>query len=468
MRKTLSAGGARPASAVVPAVRSDLPPTAIYGGATAPDLHRLPSGGLLPILARPAPTLGQVTSLHRDDRCPGVLRMHHAADGYVARIRIPGGRLDAAAWTALAAIARDGDGHLHLTSRGNLQVRGLAADAGPVVAGQLDAVGLGPSASHDRVRNLLASPLAGRVAGRFSFGTAIADTLAAVLARPELSDTALSGKFLFGLDDGSGDILQHAPDLGGIWRSDAVTELIIGGTASGIVCPAAELPEVLASLAVTFLAGGAATWRITGNPAARDALHAAAQDMCAGMELLPAPTTITATITATGPHRALAPEPVAQPLVGWIEQTDGRVTLNAVCELARIDARLAEFLGAIECPTSISPERVIGIHDLRDTQAEQVVRVLAPMGLIFDATSPWVYCTACIGAPGCARSCAPVQQDLSAAIAAQSVRREPQHWVGCDRACGWNQRDLLVTATADRYLDHHPDRGISTAAHTEN
>lgn len=55
-----------------------------------------------------------------------------------------------------------------------------------------------------------------------------------------------------------------------------------------------------------------------------------------------------------------------------------------------VPARLAEFLGAIERPSTISAGRVIGLHELTEGMAEQVVRVLAPMGMVFDVESPWV------------------------------------------------------------------------------
>ena len=62
----------------------------------------------------------------RIDACPGALQTHPAADGALARVRVPGGLLTAAQLRVLAAAARQiGDGHLELTSRGNVQLRGL-------------------------------------------------------------------------------------------------------------------------------------------------------------------------------------------------------------------------------------------------------------------------------------------------------------------------------------------------------
>ena len=78
------------------------------------------------------------------------------------------------------------------------------------------------------------------------------------------------------------------------------------------------------------------------------------------------------------------------PRVGWIDTADGLVSLLAVVPDGVVPARLAEFLGAVERPSTVSADRVIGLHELTEPMAEQVVRVLAPMGMIFDAESPWV------------------------------------------------------------------------------
>jgi precorrin-3B synthase len=128
------------------------------------------------------------------DRCPGVLRLHEAADGLLARVRLPGGRIDARGLRAVATASRMGNWIVELTSRASLQIRGLADEG---VAAPLMAAGLLPSASHERVRNILASPLAGPAV----------DALVAELDRALCADPALArlpGRFLFAVDDGTG------------------------------------------------------------------------------------------------------------------------------------------------------------------------------------------------------------------------------------------------------------------------
>src|ERR687898_853780 len=94
----------------------------------------------------------------RADACPGALQTPAAADGALARVRVPGGSLSTGKLRVLAAAARDlGDGALELTSRGNVQLRGLAADATTELGDRLAAAGLLPSPTHETARNVLAS-----------------------------------------------------------------------------------------------------------------------------------------------------------------------------------------------------------------------------------------------------------------------------------------------------------------------
>lgn len=129
------------------------------------------------------------------DRCPGVLRLHEAADGLLARVRVPGGRITADQLRAIAAGARLGNGIVELTSRASLQIRGLRD--GAAIAPVLEAAGLLPSHTHERVRNILASPLADAAT------LAVVEELdSALCAAPDLA--GLSGRFLFAVEDGSG------------------------------------------------------------------------------------------------------------------------------------------------------------------------------------------------------------------------------------------------------------------------
>src|SRR3954463_12846964 len=126
----------------------------------------------------------------RADACPGALQTHAAADGGLARVRVPGGLLGADQLRVLVAAARDlGDGALELTSRGNLQLRGLADGAERELAERLAGAGLLPSATHERVRNVLASTLSGRTPGGFvDIRAWVAALDAGLCADPALAD----------------------------------------------------------------------------------------------------------------------------------------------------------------------------------------------------------------------------------------------------------------------------------------
>lgn len=387
------------------------------------------------------------------DRCPGIRRVHAAADGGLARLRFPGGRLQPTDWAALARIAADHGSDLHLTSRGNVQIRGVRDEA--LLHERVAQAGLLPSAAHDRVRNILASPMSGRLAGHHRLGDLPERLDAELLSRDDI--TALSGRFLFGFDDGSGDVLAHRPDLAAVaGHPDGLLRLHVRGRDTGIGTAIADAATVLVDAAAAFVRSAERQWRVPPVGELNDLVVVALSEHplttgragTTGESNSGVPVDEAGDPAGGGAHTAA----VEVPPVGWIDTDDGLVTLLAVVPFGEVPARLAEFLGAIDRPSTISAERVIGLHGLTEHMAEQVVRVLAPMGMVFDAASPWVEVTACTGLPGCSRSHADVRADVAESVRAGTLPvLGRQHWVGCERACGDTGAGERVTASPSGY-----------------
>ncbi|MBF6080493.1 precorrin-3B synthase [Nocardia cyriacigeorgica] len=383
------------------------------------------------------------------DSCPGVLRLHEAADGPLARVRVPGGRLDPHQVQALAAAAEElGDGNIELTSRGNVQLRQVR-DARELT-GRLEAAGLLPSHTHERVRNIVASPLSGRIGGLADVHPLVGSLDAGLRAAARLAD--LPGRVLFALDDGRGDVSALGPDIGAHAVGADEFAILLAGRDSGLRVSAADTADVLLAAAHGFLDLGSGHWRL-------HEIEDGAERLAESLGLTP-----------VSPRVDIETAP--PPPIGWLPQDNGLVALGAGIRLGSLPARTAEFLAAVERPLFITPWRSIVLTDLDEWPAEQVVRVLAPMGLIFDANSPWLQVTACAGRPGCAKSHTDVRADATAAV--ESGRVLPpdtttpttdsptpadqlpiagrQHWSGCDRHCGRPAGPVTdVTAGPDGY-----------------
>jgi precorrin-3B synthase len=361
------------------------------------------------------------------DACPGALQVHHAADGALVRVRTPGGMISAGQMATLAqASAAFGSATLELTARANVQIRGIrSTEATTAVAEAVTAAGLLPSATHERVRNIVASPLSGRIGGRVDVRGWVADLDAAIRAEPAL--VQLPGRFWFSVDDGRCDVSVLAADVGAYVLDDAVA-LLLAGRDTGVRLQLADVVETLVAVAVRFAKIRGKAWRVAelADPGV----------LLPGVTLSPAPLST-----------------VIAPPVGWIEQDDSRVALGAAVPLGVLSARVAEHLATIEAPLVITPWRSVLICDLNDAVADAALRVLAPMGLVFDENSPWLAISACVGSPGCSQSVADVRADAAAVAqtAGAGVPYQRRHYVGCERACGSLPTGEVLVATGDGY-----------------
>jgi precorrin-3B synthase len=373
---------------------------------------------------------GDLMARTRDrDACPGALQLHQAADGALARVRLPGGTLSAPQLEALArAAARFGSPAMELTSRGNIQLRAITDTA--AVAEIVAAAGLLPSQTHERVRNIVASPLSGRIGGIADIRRLVTELDEAIQSEPALAE--LPGRFMFGVDDGRADISGLAADAGAHFLDEATAALLLAGRDTGVRLSRPDVVPALIAVATRFAATRGKAWRV-----------AELTDSAPLIE----PFTPRSEPLATW-------DPVIRPPIGWLSQGDGRVTLGAGVPLGVLQARVAEYLAAIGAPLVITPWRSLLVCDLDESVADVALRVLAPMGLVFDEHSPWLTVSACTGSPGCEHSVADVRADATAALDGPAAGH--RHFVGCERACGSPPTGQVLIATGDGYRTRPP------------
>lgn len=358
------------------------------------------------------------------DRCPGVLRPHQAADGAMVRVRVPGGRTTGTALAALGRVAElYGSGLLQLTSRASLQLRGLPEVPSPDFEAAITAAGFLPSARHERVRNVVCSPLTGLFGGLADLTPRVGELDRAILADDAL--TALSGRFLFGLDDGRGDVVDLAPDLTYL-ATGPDHGLLLVGTDRGRPVSAEEAVPELMTLARSFACASAASsaWRVRDLPGWVDSLT--------GLRPIASREAPAVPLGAVGAHAS-----VAVPL-GLLTPDQ----LQAVTHVAR-DGLVV-----------LTPWRGLVIADGADR-----LDLLLSAGLVADPASAWASVSACVGAPWCAQGRVDTQA-LLRSVAGLSAAWPRTHVSGCERRCGapvTDHVDLVAPSRKDLLAAaHHP------------
>ncbi|WP_225801540.1 cobalamin biosynthesis protein CobG [Streptomyces sp. NK15101] len=383
----------------------------------------------MPPTPPPTPEPGEARIRDRGDACPGALRLHPADDGRLARLRLPAGRLTMRQAKVLARAAEAlGDGRISITSRGNAELRGLGEGCGAELAELLDGAGLLPSPTHERVRNIVASP----GAGLDGLGHADVQLWArgldtALCAEPRAA--SLSGRFLFLLDDGRGDVAGLGGDVSLIAGADGSVLLRLGSRFLRLA--AADAVRAALAAALAFLdaaeAAGTGAWRPRELPAGHVPDWAGALAR-AGITAEPVPV----------PPLPASPPPAPGPL--------GERALHVLAPLGRLTAARLRALADGADELRFTPWRGVVVVG---TSADRLPELEAH-GLVTRPDLPSVGVSACTGRPGCAKSLADVRTD------AGLVRRGglPVHYSGCERRCGHPHGtwvDVLATGD-DTYL----------------
>lgn len=345
------------------------------------------------------------TDRGRSDLCPGILKPFSAEDGAIIRLRAPGGRVEVATLARLAELSPAR--FVGLTSRGNLQVRALPEPVPAEVTDAVMATGLVPSPTHERVRNIVCSPLTGLDGGLADLRPLVTELDRRLCAEPELAD--LPGRMLFALDDGRGDVVTEPFDLAIVATSADRAEVRQRGHDFGLEVALDEAPAAVIALALEFQRRRSSfdpvPWHVREMP-----------------EPLPHPELVRLPAIQAGP----------QPRPGVVGDH-----LVVGVPLAQLTAEQLTALAEVTAEVVVTPWRSLVVPG-GATYAD----ALHAAGFTVDPADAWAAVSACTGAPGCARSTIatlPLAHEVVALL--DHAPRLPVHLVGCERRCGAPRRD---------------------------
>lgn len=328
--------------------------------------------------------------------CPGALRPMESGDGLVVRVRPHGGCLSPEEAQAIAEGARDhGNGLIDLTSRANLQIRGVRPESHGPLLQALAAHGLiDAEPALEARRNIIVTPL-GMGAERTET-LEIAHRLEAGLA----DGPDLPGKFGFAVDTARERVLAAAPADIRIER-DATGRLLVRaeGVQTGVLAAPSTAAALALRLAGWFVASGGV---VAGR--GRMARHLAAgvrpdAELCG--EARPVP----ATPLEVGPR--------AEGLL--VGAAFGQLEAQALAALARLGREIR-----------VTPWRMLLVVGAVD--------VPPVAGLTLHRGDPLLRMSACSGAPACPQALASTR-DLARFLAPFVPMGRHLHVSGCAKGC---------------------------------
>jgi precorrin-3B synthase len=341
--------------------------------------------------------------------CPSALRPMLSGDGLVVRLRPRGGRLSAEQAAGIAELARRcGNGLIDLTSRANLQIRGVRQETHQALVAGLDRLGLvDDDQAMEAQRNIVVAPFWSEGDDTQSLAIELEHALAGrVLGLPE--------KFGFAIDCGASCVLAHAPadiriergaDGGLIVRAD--------GAAAGRAVSKTEAVDNVLSLAKWFVASGGMRDR-RGRMAAHLAGGAMLPDALAGG---------------------------SKPASTSAAHNPGIYASGALVGLAfgQMQSETLAFLAGLKPGLRLTPWRMLLVEALREMPQHD--------GLVTRADDPLLRVVACTGAPACPEAHAETR-DLAMSLAPHLAPDTCLHISGCAKGCAHrNASDVTLVGT---------------------
>lgn len=411
--------------------------------------------------------------------CPGLFYGTPAADGFLVRLRTPGGILNAQQIQAIAVLLSQSDREvIQVTNRANLQLRAVQSAPTAELLKSLQAVGLAARQPQmDRLRNVMASPTAGIDRGEILDVSPWVRELDAYLQ--DCTELAgLPAKFSIGLDGGgrvgigtrspiSWEHRYNEIQLSAVEQDELPCfHLALGGDRvlydTSISIELGDCISVVAALAQVYLDYVQAHPQTSKPPRMKHLLRdwgvAAYLDRVNhqlapfsirlrphGELLKPLPSD---SYGHLGIHRQRQPDlyyvglglPLGQLT---IEQWLGLGTIATNCGQGQI---------------RLTPWQTILLPDLPQSRLDDVLQSLADLGLILPKHLVATAIVACAGKPGCLKALTHTQNH-ALALADYLTHHQPLdrpvniHLTGCPKSCAQSSpaEITLLGTTLDRH-----------------
>lgn len=374
--------------------------------------------------------------------CPGTLRPMLTGDGLLVRLHPPHNALTPDQLARVAELAaRHGNGQIEISGRGNLQLRGIRAEAHAALVDDLLAAGLVDEADGDGPNRLtLTSPLAGRAADELIDAAVLAEAV----ERAGRGVAGLPAKLSIVVDGGGALALDSfAVDL----RLRVVTAEAVAFGLPGDLWFAPVARDEVPVLTAQLLGGFVTVSRRSPDQIRRmrdlDPEGLATLATSCGLVPMAAP--------------AARPKPIT---IGLVAERDSQFALLAGLPFGRTGTDGLVRLGTLASDAGVreirlSPWRGFAFCGLRPDAAGVLQAALRSEGLVVEPDDPRLSVSACTGAPACTRGEAPALAGAAALADALSpllAHGLSLHVSGCAKSCAHpGSADLTLVGAGGRY-----------------
>ncbi len=345
--------------------------------------------------------------------CPSALLPMLSGDGLVVRFRPRGGRLSAEQAAVIAELAqRCGNGLIDLTSRANLQIRGVREESHEALVMGLDRLGLvDDDQAMEAQRNVIVPPFWSEGDDTHALAAELERALAARARR-------LPEKFGLAVDCGARRVLAKASADIRIERSaDGRIVVRADGAQEGRAVTRTDAIKTVFSVAEWFVASGGV----------RDGRGRMAAHLAGGVKLpdVLAGNSKPASVSAS-------PIPGIHPSGALVGLAFGQMQSDTLSYLADLAPGLR-----------LTPWRMILVEGLRE--------MLQYDGLVTRTEDPLLRVVACTGAPACPEAHAETRK-LAASLAPHLAPDTRLHVSGCAKGCAHPAAsDMTLVGTSDGF-----------------